>query len=171
MCTLLQNKKWRWCREPSPPPPPPPPDNFWRTKLTPNNLYIVGKGIYRRVRFIAEAVASVLETEKYFWLHLPFSPCKQKHSTGQKIILHLHRSNCFPWILRTSISLHNFRIWPILLTKSCLALRSNWRHLHYFPSHFRTWHFRQTDFLFLCKYVWQNEVSILFVLKPAACLL
>ena len=32
--------------------PPPPTNNFRKTKVTPNRLYIVGKGIYRRVRII-----------------------------------------------------------------------------------------------------------------------
>ena len=30
---------------------------------------------------VAEAVASVLQAEEYFWLHLPFFLCKQKKST------------------------------------------------------------------------------------------
>ena len=41
----------------APPPPPPPPDNFKGRNLP---LYIIGKGIYRRVRFI-------LDIDKIFW--------------------------------------------------------------------------------------------------------
>ena len=45
---------------PSPPPPPPPlPDNFEKDEADPNVLYIIGKRIYQRLRFI-------LDIEKYF---------------------------------------------------------------------------------------------------------
>ena len=49
----MQNKKWRWWA------PPPLPIIFEGQNLPPTNLYI-GKGIYRRVRFI-------LDIDKIFW--------------------------------------------------------------------------------------------------------
>ena len=47
----------------TPPPSHPTTNNFWRTlkdKTDPTKQYIIGKGIYRRVRFI-------LDIEKIFW--------------------------------------------------------------------------------------------------------
>ena len=58
--TLLQNKRWRWC------PPPSPTDNFWRTKLTPIKLYIIGKGVYQRLRFILD-IENIYFDVATFW--------------------------------------------------------------------------------------------------------
>ena len=46
--TLLQGKRWRWCS------PPPPPISFEGLNWSQQTIYIIGKGIYQRLRFILD---------------------------------------------------------------------------------------------------------------------
>ena len=101
---------------------------------TPVRTPMYGLPLNQSDQRIRSVFQSVYNNTKYFSFILLYS-CKQK------IVLPLHRSNCFPSILPTSISLHNFPILPNAVL--ICTLHSNWRHLLYF------FIFRHNDLLFL----------------------